>query len=311
MPPAEHACTIVGPVIALLVPGQGSQRPGMLTPWLGRPEAREELREWSALVDLDLLWLGTGADAAQVLDTAVAQPLLTALALISGGGIELGADDLVCGHSVGEIGALGLAGVLERPTAVRLAAARGAAMAAAAAQAPTGLAAVLGGDETEVLRAVDELGLVVATVNTTGQVVVGGAQEQLDRLTAQPPTGARVRPLAAAGAFHTGFMASAVPAMRELVAAITPAAARCRVVTNAEGRIETDGRALLDGLVGQLTGSVRFDRCLQTIAAAGPAAVIEVAPGGTLAPIARRAVPSLTADACRALSSPADLPVAV
>jgi [acyl-carrier-protein] S-malonyltransferase len=277
-------------VNVFLVPGQGAQVPGMLRPWLDLPGAREDLAAWSAAADLDLLHLGTAAGADEVRDTAVAQPLLTATALLSARAVDA-TPDLVCGHSVGELGALALAGVLPAAAAVVLAAARGRLMATAAAAAPTGMVAVLGGDAEEVRTAALALGLEVATVNVAGQTVFGGPVDALAALAAVPPAGARVRRLETAGAFHTRAMAPAVEAFAGLVGGLTPQRAQVPVVANADGAALTDGRLLLDRLVAQLTGPVRFDLCLETIAAYAPTQVVELAPSGTLTALAKRALP--------------------
>ncbi|MGZ6792300.1 MAG: ACP S-malonyltransferase, partial [Mycobacteriales bacterium] len=236
-------------MIVLLAPGQGSQTPGMLRPWLDLPGAAPALAAWSQAAGLDLLHLGTEADADAIRDTTVAQPLLTAAALLSAQALAV-TPDVVCGHSVGELAALAVAGVLDPAAAVRLAAERGRAMAQAAAAAPTGMAAVLGGDADEVLAAGQALGLELATVNVAGQVVLGGPVEALDALAAAPPAGARVRRLETAGAFHTRAMAPAVPRLAELVAATEAADPACAVVANADGAVVRSGRALLDRLVG-------------------------------------------------------------
>ena len=192
-------------MLVLLSPGQGSQSPGMLLPWLDAVGAEEDVARWSAATDLDLRHLGTQAAADDIRDTAIAQPLLVATALLSGRALLAGrTPDLVCGHSVGELAALALAGLLTDTEAVVLAAGRGRAMADAAAQEPTGMAALLGAHE-----APDRPGLELATVNVAGQVVVGGPLAALDALASQPPAGVRVRRLDVAGAFHTTAMASA------------------------------------------------------------------------------------------------------
>jgi [acyl-carrier-protein] S-malonyltransferase len=289
-------------VNVLLVPGQGSQSPGLLTPWLDVPGADQDLAVWSDAAGLDLLHLGTAGSADDIRDTAVAQPLLTATALLSARALDA-RPDLVCGHSVGELGALAVAGVITPVEAVALAAERGRLMAKAAAERPTGMAATLGGDEEQARQVAADLGLEVATVNVAGQTVYGGPVEALDAFAAASPGGARVRRLQTAGAFHTSAMAPAVPGFAELVAALTPQPASVPVVANADGALLTDGRALLDRLVAQLTGPVRFDLCLQAIAAAGPARAVELAPGGTLTALAKRAIPGV---ALTALTSPAD-----
>ena len=279
----------------------------MLVPWLALPGATSILAEWSAAAGIDLLALGTHADATTIRDTAVAQPLLTAAALLSLAALDV-TPHVVLGHSVGELAALVAADVIDPTTAVRLAAERGRAMASAAALTPTGMVAVLGGEESAVLTRAVELGLEVATVNVAGQVVLGGPVAALDAFAAQPPAGARVRRLETAGAFHTKAMAPAVPRLADLVAAIAPRDPRCTVLANADGAAVTSGRALLDRLVGQLTGPVRFDLCLQAVADLGPSTVIELAPGGTLIALAKRALPGV---ALTALRTPDDLPVLV
>jgi [acyl-carrier-protein] S-malonyltransferase len=283
----------------LLSPGQGAQSPGMLRPWLDLPGAAASVDYWSRLADLDLAYLGTRADAEEIRRTEVAQPLLTAAALLSGRTLLDGATPAaVCGHSVGELSALALAGVLTDDEAVALAAGRGRLMAQAAAVRPTGMAAVLGADVDE--AALAAAGLEIATVNAPGQVVVGGPLEALDAW--RPPTG-RLRRLPVAGAFHTSAMLPAVEGFAALVAALDPRDAQCDVIANADGAVLRDGRALLDRLVGQLTRPVRFDLCL--LAAQDPA--VELAPAGVLAPLLARARPDLTVTSLR---SPADVPVA-
>ena len=281
----------------LLSPGQGAQHPGMLAPWLELPGAAETVRRWSSLIDLDLHHLGTGAGADEIRKTQYAQPLLTAAALLSGRALLAGdAPDAVCGHSVGELSALAFAGVLTDEEAMQLAAARGRLMARAAAEQPTGMAAVLGGvpDDDDLEAA----GLQLATVNVAGQVVVGGPVEALDTWT--PPPGARVRRLDVAGAFHTTAMQPAVEGFAALVRDLPGRPARCDVIANADGAVLRDGRQLLDRLVAQLTRPVRFDQCLA--AACGPA--VELAPAGVLAPLVKRARPDLTVSTLR---TPADL----
>ena len=283
----------------LLSPGQGSQSAGMLTPWLTLPGAVDSLTAWSARTGLDLLALGTTAPADVVRATEVAQPLLTAVALLSGRAHLAGASpDLVCGHSVGELSALALAGVLSDEDAVALAAGRGALMAQAAARRPTGMAALLGGEVDE--SVLQEADLEIATVNVAGQVVVGGPVEALDAWT--PPVGVRVRRLDVAGAFHTRAMAPVVDGFAALVAAVPASDAVCDVVANADGAVLRDGRALLDRLVGQLTSPVRFDLCLA--AAAGATRVTELAPAGVLGALVKRALPGV---AVTALRTPDDL----
>ncbi|MCU1600659.1 MAG: Acyl transferase [Frankiales bacterium] len=277
----------------------------MLLPWLDVPGAAGDLVTWSEAAGLDLIALGTGADAEEIRDTAVAQPLLTAAALLSfrASGLR---PDAVCGHSVGELAALAVAGVMTPTQAVVLAAERGRAMAAAAALAPTGMVATLGGDAAAVAEAAAAAGLEPATVNVAGQVVYGGPVAALDALAEQQPGGARVRRLETAGAFHTSAMAPAVPRLQMLVSSLTPHDPTCAVVANADGAVVSSGRELLDRLVGQLTGPVRFDLCLATLDRLRATDVVELAPAGTLVALAKRALPGVP---LTALKTPSDLPV--
>lgn len=287
-------------MVVLLAPGQGSQSPGMLAPWLELPGASESVARWSAAAGLDLAAAGTSWDAAAIRDTAVAQPLLAAAALLSARAL-LG-DTLplaVCGHSIGELPALALAGVLTDDDAVLLAARRGRAMADAAARSSTGMAAVLGGDADDVAEVAKRLGLEVATVNVRGQVVLGGPLDALAALAADPPAGARVRLLDVAGAFHTAAMAGAAEPLRTALAQVQLDPPRTAVIGNADGGLVATGQDAAERLVRQLTGPVRFDLCLAAIAPMASTGVVELAPGGTLAPLVKRGLPGTDVVALR------------
>jgi [acyl-carrier-protein] S-malonyltransferase len=298
-------------VIALLAPGQGAQTPGMLTPWLAEAGARETLARWSAAVELDLERLGTTADAEEIRDTAVTQPLVVATALLAHAAladrVALPTDLVAAGHSVGELAAAAVAGVLTPDAAVALAAVRGREMAASCALEPTGMSAVLGGRPDEVLARLEELGLDPANRNGAGQVVAAGPVDALAALADGPPERARVVPLAVAGAFHTRFMAPAETALGAHAASVTPADPTCTLLSNADGAAVADGSDALRRLVAQVTRPVRWDSCQETLRARGVTALIELPPAGTLVGLAKRelrGVPSL------ALRTPDDLDAA-
>ncbi len=301
-------------MLVIVAPGQGAQRPGMLGGWLDDPAAATEVAAWSELTGLDLVTLGTTADAGTVQDTAHAQPLLVTLGLLSATALatrmqlpreQLG--DVLAGHSVGELTAAALAGVVTDDEAVQLVAFRGAAMARAAADSPGGMSAVLGGDPVTVSERLVELGLTPANVNAAGQVVAAGPLHLLEQLSAHPPAGARVRPLPVAGAFHTGQMATAAVALTEVARQIAPAAPSAPVVANADGMAYVDGPSLLSTIVGQVAAPVRWDACQRTFAALGVTGLLELAPGGTLTGLARRELPAV---ATFAVKSPGDLDAA-
>jgi [acyl-carrier-protein] S-malonyltransferase len=294
-------------VLALLAPGQGSQKPGFLAPWLARGDAEARLRWWSALAGLDLIHLGTSAGADEIQDTARTQPLLTAAALLAAEQLPLYDVPVVAGHSIGEFGAAAIAGVLTPDTAISLAAVRGREMAAACAIEPTGMSAVLGTDDEAIVEAIELHGLHPANRNGAGQTVAAGALDRLARFAAEPPPKTRVIPLKVAGAFHTPYMAPAEQALAALIAGITPADPARILLSNLDGAAVGQGRELLQRLVRQVTSPVRWDLCQQTLADLGVTAVIELPPAGTLAGLARRALPGIE---IISLKTPDDLPAA-
>jgi len=278
-------------VLILTAPGQGAQTPGFLSPWLELPGLADQLGAWSELAGRDLIRLGTAGSAEEITDTSVAQPLLVAAALAVAG--LIGQPDVAAGHSVGELAAGAIAGVLSAEDAIALTRVRGEAMAAACGAEPTGMSAVLGGDESAVLAAIADAGLTPANVNTGGQIVAGGTLEQLAAFAASPPAGARVRPLRVAGAFHTSHMAPAVDALAAAAGGITVKDPAITLLSNRDGAVVTAGTDWLDRIVSQVANPVRWDRCMATMSAIGVTALIELAPGGTLTGIAKRALPGI------------------
>lgn len=310
-------------VLAVLSPGQGSQKPGFLAPWLSAvPTAEAQLRWWSVLAGVDLVYLGTDADADEIKDTAKTQPLLVAAALLAAealpaygpgggtGGEILPEASVVAGHSVGELGAAALAGVLSREAAVALAGLRGREMAAACALEPTGMAAVLGGDEATVLAALEAGGLHPANRNGTGQIVAAGATDRLEKLAAQPPDGTRVRALPVAGAFHTPYMAPAERALTAVAPGIAPADPTKLLLSNLDGAAVASGHELRDRLVRQVTAPVRWDACMRTLADLGVTGVIELPPAGTLAGLIKRELKGPGCPEIVTLNTPDDLTAA-
>ena len=289
-------------MLAIIAPGQGAQTPGMLAPWIEDAESRALLIQWSDAIGLDLVHLGVHADADEIRDTANAQPLIVAAGLLSARTLQLsGKFSFVAGHSVGEITAAAIAGVLTPLDAMKLVRARGLEMAKAAAITPAGMSAVLGGDREVVLKAIAEAGLVAANDNGGGQIVAAGNLEALAQLA---PEGARVRTLAVAGAFHTSYMQPAVEPMRALAASIEVSDCVIGVLSNKDGAVLTSGREILDRIVNQIANPVRWDLCMQTLADQGVTGVIEVAPAGTLVGLIKRAVPAIEQSA---LKSPTDI----
>ncbi|MEW2541345.1 MULTISPECIES: acyltransferase domain-containing protein [Micromonospora] len=297
-------------MLAVLSPGQGSQKPGFLAPWLDLDGVEARLRWWSALAGVDLIHLGTRADADEIKDTARTQPLLVAAALLAAEHLPMHDVALVAGHSVGELGAAALAGVLPAEAAVTLAGVRGHEMAAACALEPTGMAAVLGGDPDEVLAALQSHGLHPANRNGAGQIVAAGAIDGLDKLAAEPPARTRIIRLQVAGAFHTPYMAPAEAALAAVAAGVTASAPARILLSNLDGAPVGHGPETLQRLVRQVTAPVRWDLCMRTLADLGVTGVIELPPAGTLAGLVKRELKGEGAPEIVTLNTPADLPAA-
>jgi [acyl-carrier-protein] S-malonyltransferase len=292
-------------MLAIIAPGQGSQTPGMLSAWLEDAQIRTLAQEISDAIGLDVVRLGTTADADEIKDTANAQPLIVAAGLMSAHALgATGSFSYVAGHSVGEITAAAIAGALTPIDAMKLVRARGVEMAKAAGVTPSGMAAVLGGDRQVVLSAIADLGLVAANDNGGGQIVAAG---DLDAIAQLAPVGARVRPLAVAGAFHTSYMQPAVEPLRTLAATMTTSEPSVGVLSNKDGAVVKDGAEVLERIVNQIANPVRWDLCMETLVSLGVTGVIEVAPAGTLVGLIKRAAPSIEQFAFK---SPEDLDAA-
>jgi [acyl-carrier-protein] S-malonyltransferase len=305
-------------MLLLAAPGQGAQAPGFLGEWLELPGFADRLGALSELAGCDLIRGGTTADAEEIRDTAIAQPLLVAAAVTVAAELLGGADQAdeladaalaagvgaTAGHSVGELAAGAIAGTLSAEDAVRLVRVRGQAMAQAAAAEPTGMTAVLGGDEQEVLAALEAHGLTPANVNGAGQIVAAGTLEQLAAFAADPPPRARLRPLSVAGAFHTSHMAPAVGALRAAADGMAVRSPRLALLSNRDGAVVRSGGDWMERIVTQVSAPVRWDRCMQAMADLGVTALIELPPAGTLTGLARRALPGVKTVA---LKTPGDL----
>ena len=295
-------------MIIAVFPGQGSQSPGFLTPWLALDGAAERLAAYSEWAGVDLTAAGTEWDADRIRDTKVAQPLIVAASLLSWNALaDRSRIDGVAGHSVGEFAAAAAAGILTEEDALRLVGIRGRAMAEAAATEQTGMSAVIGGDETVVVSRLAELDLTPANYNGGGQLVAAGALDALQSLTAEPPASTRVIPLQVAGAFHTRYMAPAVETLRSAAAEVTASDPRVTIWSNRDGAAVGSGPAFVELLVNQVASPVRWDLCMASFADAGVTGIVELSPAGTLVGLAKRAlrgVPSV------AVKSPDDLAAA-
>lgn len=298
-------------MLAIVCPGQGSQTPGFLEPWLELPGISETLQQWSEATSVDLVAHGTTSDEDTIKDTAVAQPLIVAAGLLAAQALETHKLDaaawMTAGHSVGEITAAGLAGVLPPVEALEFVRVRAQGMATASAVEPTGMAAVVGGDQDEVITYLKSMDITPANVNGGGQVVAAGSKAALAALAENPMEKTRVIELKVAGAFHTQYMQSAVADLEAFANTLTPQAPHVGLVSNSDGTVVNSGQAFVQRLINQVTSPVRWDLCQNTMVDAGVTGIIELLPGGTLTGIARRAMKGVKT---LAIKTPADLETA-
>lgn len=289
----------------LACPGQGSQTPGFLVPWIEEIKGfKSTLEELSASCGRDLVQLGTEADEETIKDTANSQPLIVgaSIAAYRSAFMNLSADGVV-GHSVGEFAAAAIAGVLSDTDAMRLVAVRANAMAAAAAEVSSSMAAILGGEESDVLASISDAGLTPANFNGGGQIVAAGSRAGVDALLANPPARSRVIELKVAGAFHTSFMAGAEDALRVEASSVTPRDPAITLLSNRDGKAIASGAEFVEQLILQVSRPVRWDLCMATMDK-DAIQLIELPPAGALAGLAKRGMPNSQAIA---IKTPDDL----
>jgi [acyl-carrier-protein] S-malonyltransferase len=298
-------------MIVVVSPGQGSQTPGFLSPWLEHDGVREQLETLGDAAKIDLVTHGTRSDDATIRDTKVAQPLIVAASIVSGTLLLENRRSWVsgfAGHSVGEFAAAVLAGILTESDAMSLVGVRGRAMADEAARVATGMSALIGGDEAAIASVLEKFGVFAANMNGGGQVVVAGTTEALDALASDPPEGIRVIPLTVAGAFHTSFMAGAVATLEAAAASVPAADPTTPIYSNSDGNLVTSGEKFRDLLVGQVSSPVRWDLCMESFERDGVTGVIELAPAGALVGLIRRTIKGVPTVAVK---TPDDLSAAI
>ena len=296
-------------MIALTCPGQGAQTPGFLSPWLELDSFKAAIEKYSAVLEMDLVHFGTKADADQIKDTRVAQPLIVAASMASHAVLIQALQEKsiiagVAGHSVGELAAASIAGVLDTEAALRFVKARGEQMAKAASLEASSMAAVVGGEPEVVVDYLESMGLFAANYNGKGQIVAAGSADKIQELVANPPAGTRVVGLAVAGAFHTSFMETAKVELASLAGSINTSNPEMLIWSNSDGSRVDSGERFLELLINQVSKPVRWDKTMESMTTDGVTALIELLPGGTLTGIAKRAMPGV---ATLALKTPEDL----
>jgi [acyl-carrier-protein] S-malonyltransferase len=280
--------------LALLFPGQGAQHALML-PWLdAQPEARPTLDALGR--HLGPGWRERLGDAAWLHTNAVAQPLLTGIALAAWQVLatRLPRPVAMAGYSVGELAAFSAAGLFDNTTALDLAAARAQAMDDGVAGQATGLLAVQGPHALALAQV--EAALSVAIRIGSERAIVGGPVAALDTAAARwGAAGLRCTRLPIGVASHTPAMATAAAAFAQRLAAVDFRRAHAAVVCNLTGTASRSPAVLASALAGQIASTVRWDDCMDCIAELGVSCVLEVGPGATLAAMWRERHPGIPA----------------
>ena len=298
-------------MLALIFPGQGSQRPGMGGPWRDHPSwvLVSRLSEVCGR-DLDALLIDADADTLRATRNAQIATFVLSLVILDAArqeGLAAAPTAAVAGHSLGEYSALVAAGVISAEDGARLVTERGEAMQSAADAAPGTMAAVLGLDFDTVVQACTGVdGAWVANDNAPGQVVISGTAEGIERAGANArDLGAkRVLPLAVGGAFHSPLMAPAQVRLETALRSATFADAAVPIVTNVDADAHRDGAGSAERLRAQLCAPVRWRDSLVRLHTLGATTFVELGPGTELSGMVKRTV----ADASRAnVATPDDL----
>jgi [acyl-carrier-protein] S-malonyltransferase len=282
---------------AVVFPGQGSQRPGMGSPWVGTP-SWQAIEAVSEVLARDVGALLLEADAATLQATRNAQVAAFALGLVlldaaRRNGLEWQA---AAGHSLGEYTALVASGTLGLEDAARLVGERAEAMQDAADTAPGTMAAILALESEVVAECCEEAGgeAWMANDNAPGQIVVAGTPGGVDAASAAAKQrGGKVLSLSVGGAFHTPLMASAQP---RLDAALATAAFRdgdLPVVANVDAAAHHHASDWPGLLGAQLCQPVRWRESVLSLQRLGVTRVIELGPGAVLSGMIKRIAPDL------------------
>ncbi|HEU4393938.1 MAG TPA: ACP S-malonyltransferase [Planctomycetota bacterium] len=294
---------------AALFPGQGAQFPGMGKELAARfPEARALFEKADAVLGFPLVHTLFEGSEEEVGRTDICQPgifLVSAATMAAAEakrGLGRGAFSCAAGLSLGEYTALWFAGALAFEDGLRLTRARGRAMQEASDAVPSGMAAVLGLDPAgceEACARARALGpVVVANLNSPGQVVISGARAALEKAgeEARALGAKRVLPLKVAGAFHSPVMEPAAAVLRAELGKVAIRDAAIPVYANCSATPLTAAADLRDALARQVTAPVLFQKTLEAMAAAGVTAAVEPAPGKVLAGFAKKAAPGIAVE---------------
>jgi len=278
----------------ILCPGQGAQAVGMGKDFYEQsPAAKETFDTANRTLGFDLASLCFTGPEERLNQTDMGQPAIYVTsvaahrAAVAAGALGEAGNTEYAGLSLGEYTALHLAGMFSFEEGLRLVAARGKYMQEAAVATPSGMVAIMGGDEAGVTKLCEENAqgevLVPANFNAPGQIVVSGSKAACERIvTAASAAGLKAVPLVVAGAFHSPIMQSGADKMKAELDRVEFKPPRATVYSNVTAAPHTDAASIKNLLVDQIVKPVRWEQTMQKIAGTPHARFVELAPGRVL-----------------------------
>ena len=280
---------------ALLFAGQGAQSVGMGKDLAAAfPSAQALFERANGALGYDLAGVCFNGPEAELTKTENAQP---GIFLVSWVALELLRTrvpglrfEATAGLSLGEFTALTAAGAMSFEDGLRVVRLRGRVMQEACEATKGGMAAIIGLDEVPTREVCAEAGVELANLNCPGQLVISGEAEKITKACelAKARGAKRALPLTVAGAYHSRLMASAQPKLREALAGITLSATAVPVVANVTAQPHGAPLAIMDTVVAQVTGSVRWEESIRYLLAQGFTRFIELGPGTALTGFMKR-----------------------
>jgi [acyl-carrier-protein] S-malonyltransferase len=288
------------PSITIRCPGQGAQAVGMAKEFFdASPAAKETFEQANQILGFDLTEICFSGPEDRLNQTDISQPAIYTASVASfraaekSGKINPAAVGVYAGLSLGEYTALHLGGAFDFEQGLKLVAARGRYMQAAAIASPSGMVALIGADADIVQKLCTEAAqgqvLVPANYNAPGQIVASGDRDACQRLlSAAESAGFKAVALKVAGAFHSPLMQPAADKMRDELNQVEFRPLQKTVYSNVTAQPHGDSSSIKDRLVDQIVKPVLWEQTMQTLIAAGEPKFIELSPGRTLAGLAKR-----------------------
>lgn len=289
-------------MLAFVFPGQGSQTVGMLAGFAGNSTVAQTIQEASHALGQDLATLINEGPAEALSLTVNTQPVMLASSVafyrawLAAGGPK---PAWGAGHSLGEYSALTAAGVFDLKEAIPAVRFRAEQMQAAVPVGIGSMAAVLGMDSVEVMKACADAAqdqiVEAVNFNAPDQTVIAGHKEAVDRACAlvKERGAKRALPLAVSAPFHSSLLAPAAHALRGYLEKMSLRAPQFSVVNNVDVAVQTEAEKIRDALSRQAMKPVRWVELIRLMEKNGVTDVVECGPGKVLCGLVKRITPAI------------------